>query len=357
MSEKRDAARQTAAELIVRCLENEGYQRLIARARKLQRLVSVVRRAPYGPGLVVVALAILLGSLFAATYTLALGRPEPREIPTALVVSGGSSADRALIYLIEREVGSSLDLRAYPSEAAARRAIEQQHVYAALIFAPGLKRLMVASAAGASVARVFEQAARSIDVIDIKPLPPSDPNGLDVFYITLAANIVGFITMFQLRANAPGLSLRAWFGFVAGLALLLGFALSLASGPIIGALPGSFLEKWGILTLETLIAGLVSSTMIVLVGRWAIIPAWLLFVVLGNTSSGGAVAWPLLPPFFAFIGRWLPPGATVSALRNAVYFRHDQHAEPLVVLAGWSIAGIAALLLASRWRGRGPSQP
>jgi hypothetical protein len=163
--------------------------------------------------------------------------------------------------------------------------------------------------------------------------------------------------MFQLRANAPGLSLRAWFGFVAGLALLLGFAISLVSGPIIGALAGSFLEKWGILTLEMLIAGLVCSTMIVLVGRWAIIPTWLLFVVLGNTSSGGAVAWPLLPPFFAFIGRWLPPGATVGALRNAVYFPHAQHAEPLVVLAAWSIAGIAALLLASRWRGQGPDQP
>ncbi len=163
--------------------------------------------------------------------------------------------------------------------------------------------------------------------------------------------------MFQLRANARGLSLRAWFGFVAGIAILSGFALSLVSGPIISALAGSFPEKWGVLALETLIAALVNSTMLVLVGRWAIIPTWLLFIVFGNTSSGGAVAPPLLPPFYAFIGRWLPPSATVNALRNAVYFSHDQHVEPLLVLTGWSIGGIVALFLASRWRGQAPSQP
>ncbi len=54
-------------------------------------------------------------------------------------------------------------------------------------------------------------------------------------------------------------------------------------------------------------AAVVCSTMIVLIGRWAIIPTWLLFVILGNTSSGGAVAPPLLPPPYAFIGRFLPP--------------------------------------------------
>ncbi len=94
----------------------------MARARELQRLADVVRRPPYGPGLVVVVLAVLLGSLFVASYSLALGRPKPREIPTALVVSG-IRADPALIRQIEHAAGSALNLHAYPSEAAARQAI------------------------------------------------------------------------------------------------------------------------------------------------------------------------------------------------------------------------------------------
>lgn len=86
-------------------------------------------------------------------------------------------------------------------------------------------------------------------------------------------------------------------------------------------------------------------------------PTWLLFVVLGNTSSGGAVAPPLLPAFHAFIGRWLSPGATVEALRGAIYFRGHQHLEPYAVLLAWVLGGLAALLAAARLRGTGPALP
>jgi hypothetical protein len=85
------------------------------------------------------------------------------------------------------------------------------------------------------------------------------------------------------------------------------------------------------------VAALFCSTVLVLVSRWAIIPTWTLFVILGNTSSGGAVAQPL-PPFYAFIGRFLPPGATVSIVRTAVYFRRDQHLERSSSRrSGWSV--------------------
>ncbi len=73
-----------------------------------------------------------------------------------------------------------------------------------------------------------------------------------------------------------------------------------------------------------------------LLGAWAILPAWLFFVILGNASSGGAVAPPLLPQPFAFPSQWLPSGATVGALRNAVYFRDYQQARPLAVLGLWA---------------------
>ena len=93
--------------------------------------------------------------------------------------------------------------------------------------------------------------------------------------------------------------------------------------------------------------------MTVLVGAWAIVPTWLFFVILGNASSGGAVAPPLLPQPFAFLSQWLPSGATVSALRNAIYFRDYQPARPLVVLGVWA-AGlfIAWVLLAHRRKAR-----
>ena len=72
--------------------------------------------------------------------------------------------------------------------------------------------------------------------------------------------------------------------------------------------------------------------MIVLTGRWAVIPTWLLFI-LGNTSPGGAVAPPLLPQPYASSAASCP-GATVGIVRTAVYFRQKQHLEPLAVQAG-----------------------
>src|SRR3954447_16022471 len=87
----------------------------------------------------------------------------------------------------------------------------------------------------------------------------------------------------------------------------------------------------------------------VLLGRWSLLPTWLFFVILGNSSSGGAVAPPLLPAPFAFVSQWLPSGATVTALRNAVYFPDHQHLHPLVVLATWAI-GLFAAMVGVSWR-------
>ena len=62
------------------------------------------------------------------------------------------------------------------------------------------------------------------------------------------------------------------------------------------------------------------------------------------------------PHRIAFIGRFLPPGATVSIVRTAVYFRRDQHLEPFIVQALWLVGTLAALLISARRLGRGPAQ-
>jgi hypothetical protein len=93
-----------------------------------------------------------------------------------------------------------------------------------------------------------------------------------------------------------------------------------------------------------------ASMMGVLLGRWALLPTWLFFVILGNSSSGGAVSPPLLPAPFAFVSQWLPSGATVTALRDAIYFGDYQHVRPLGVLAVWATALFAAWMIVARRR-------
>jgi hypothetical protein len=130
--------------------------------------------------------------------------------------------------------------------------------------------------------------------------------------------------------------------------------LTLVAGPVLHRLALPIAESWGILALQALTVAAFASTMGVLLGRWALVPTWLLFVILGNSSSGGAVSPPLLPRPYRIISQWLPSGATVTAVRNAVYFRADQHAQPVLVLATWAATCLSAMLVVSRWRRTSP---
>jgi hypothetical protein len=304
---------------------------------------------------VIAVLAIVMGSLFVASYSLALGDPVPHHIDAALV--GDPAARASTVDAVQRVAGDGLVFHDYSSVPAALHAVDEQGVYAALDLTSSTPTLYVASAAGASVARVLEEVAvagPAVRVVDTHPLGTHDPNGVEIFYLMLVATIVGFITVFQVSANAGPFSPRRWTAFVAGLAVGASLVFTLVDGLLLHRLSLPVLESWGILALHILAVASFCSLMVVLIGRWAIVPTWLLFVVLGNSSSGGAVAPPLLPAPFAFVSQWLPSGATVTSLRDAVYFPDYQHAGPIAVLAVWAAALFAAMVLVSHRLGRSP---
>jgi hypothetical protein len=307
---------------------------------------------------VISVLAIVVGSLFVVSYSLALGDPVPHRIDAALV--GDGTRQPGAVDAAERVAHGGLVFRRYASLPAALHAINEQEVYVALDLTSQSPTLYVASAAGVSVARVMEGISAvdpTVRVLDTHPLGTRDPNGVETFYLMLVATIVGFTTVFQVRANAGGLSLRRWTAFVVALAVSAAFVFTLVEGPLLHRLGLPVLESWGILALHVVAVASFTSLMAVLVGRWAILPSWLFFVVLGNSSSGGAVAPPLLPAPFAFVSQWLPSGATVTALREAVYFPAYQHAEPMAVLATWATVLFAAMLLISQRFGKSPGDP
>ena len=296
-------------------------------------------------------LVIVMGSLFVTTYSLALGDPAPHRIDAALV--GDPVSHTRTIHNVEQVAHGSLVLHRYPTVAAALREIDLQHVYAAIDVRSPRPRLYVASAAGASVARLLERISAvdpNVRVVDARPLDANDPSGIDIFYLMLVSTIAGFITIFQVVGHAGPMSVRRWTEFVIMLALGASLVFTLIEGPLLNRLDVPVLETWGILALQVLAVASFARLMTVLVGRWAILPTWLFFVVLGNSASGGAVAPPLLPRPFAFVSQWLPSGATVSAIRNAVYFRSFQHAQPIAVLAIWAVGLFGTMVVVSRAR-------
>ncbi|MDT3396138.1 ABC transporter permease [Streptomyces sp. B1866] len=322
--------------------------------------------SPFLPATVLLLIVSAAAGLFAGSYTYAFANPTPHDIPTAVVGDGGGRG-RAFVDGMEKALDASLKTRAYDSYGQARRAVEEQNAFAVLRTDGGgggggarpEVRMDVAGAAGAQVAQVLTDTAPKVArevgvrvrIHDIKPLQKGDPRGLALFYISLAAVIVGFIGATQLSVHARALNPAERIAFTAAYALLGGFTIAAVVDWGLGAVDLPFAESWLILALTMFTSGMVFTMFNTLVGRWAILPTWGLMVMLGNPSSGGAVSWPLLPSPLGLIGRWLPPGASVNAQHTAVYFGGYQHAFPFLVLGGWSLVACAVFWT---WRHRHP---
>ncbi|GHF60045.1 hypothetical protein GCM10010218_47030 [Streptomyces mashuensis] len=318
------------------------------------------RHSPFFPATVLLLILACAAGLFAGSYTYAMANPTPHRIPIAVTgVPPSEATHDRFVQGMEHALHAELRLRHYATYAAARDAVAEQRVYAVLRSRPGSAGLDVSGASGATVAQLLAETAPRVGqaigtpvaVRDINPMQSGDPRGLALFYISLAAVIVGFVGAIQLGVHARELEPGERIAFTAGYALLGGFTIAAVVDWGLGALHLPFVESWLILALTMFTSGMVFTAFNTLVGRWAILPTWGVMVLLGNPSSGGAVSWPLLPSLLGSVGRWLPPGASVNAQHTAVYFRGHQHAFPFVVLAVW--AGVSAVVFWS-WRHRHP---
>jgi hypothetical protein len=75
----------------------------------------------------------------------------------------------------------------------------------------------------------------------------------------------------------------------------------------------------------------------------------LVFVILGNSASGGPFARPLLPGLWRTIGGVLPPGASVDLTPSVQFFDGARITGPILVLVGWAVLGtLLALALGGR---------
>lgn len=323
------------------------------------------KRSPFLPATVLTLIVAAAAGLFAGSYTYAMADPTPHRVPVAVVgrVDAHRGQADAFADAVGEDLRSSLELHEYDTRAAAEEALESQKVFAVLDIPADPDRrppvLHVSGASGASVAELLTQAARAagertglrVEVRDAKPLDPGDPRGLALFYVSLAAVVTGFIGAIQMSVHARGLNPPERIAFTAAYSLLGGFAIAAVVDWLLNAIDFPFGRSWLILALTMFSSGMVFSMFQALIGRWAMLPTWGVMVLIGNPSSGGAVAWPLLPSPLGVVGRWLPPGASVNAQHTAVYFPDHQHLQPYLVLVAWAVCSCAVFW---GWRHRHP---
>jgi hypothetical protein len=309
--------------------------------------------------------AVLLGAVvvqlaFVASFTGANARPVLHNVTVGLAGAAPTPVGRG---------DSVVSYQRFPSAAAARQAVSDGSLPAALVVTGHRQTLVVAQAAGYSLTAAVEQGATAaaaaahsrLAIQDVRPLPAGDPRGLAMFFLVIAWVIGGTPGMILLSrllgARARGLrgtaTLTAW---TAGYALAsAGLGVVLAD-PLMGALTG---HPWALLGAGTLFVfaiAMSAAALMSLIGMAGIAVAAVAFVILGNPTSGGSVPVQMLSSGFRFLADVLPNNAGVTAIREIEYFGGNGTGHPLLVLALYAAIATAVCFAQALRRSR-PAPP
>ena len=334
-----------------------GLSQRLSAARERLELSRGGSGAGFTAALLVGVLALEL--VMIGSYVGALHEPRPRQVPIAVV--GPPALTGPVLAALER--GDALDPRPVADVAAARDAIDDRDVYAALIPGPSTDRLLVASAASSSMAEVLSRALRELEpagrelrVVDAKPLPADDPRGLSPFYLVvgwLLGGYVGATVLGLARGGVPGsrgLALRR-LGALAAYSVASGLLGVIVVQQLVGVLEGDTLALAAAGALIVFAIGAATAALQSLLGIAGTALAILLFVALGNPSSGGPLATELLMPApWSAIGPLLPPGAGTTLVRNIAYFGGADLAGSLLVLNAYALVGSLSVVALARRR-------
>jgi len=307
-------------------------------------------------GAVVILAAMVVGLGFVWSFVGGLHRPTFHRVPIAVVgppalsqkLSSGGQFDAIRVASRQAAISRVDDHSALGGVVVGRRGID-------VLVAP-VAGLTVSDALSAELPPRLHAAAPAgtpVRVLDLKPAPKNDPLGLSPFFLALSIMIGSYIgaVFFALAFGVKPVGRRVWWRLL-GVSII-GLVLALSEVGVvyaIGPLRGHYLA----LVLGSLLLGLSVSYITVglqsLLGILGTTIAILVFVILGNPSSGGPIPTPLLPGIWRTIGPYLPEGAGTEVFRNVAYFGSHNLTRPILVMSAWLVVGIALVIASVRVR-------
>jgi hypothetical protein len=307
-------------------------------------------RATAQRSLAAVVAVTVVGLLFIASYAGALHDPQPHHVPVAVV--GPPRLVAAL------SGSSALKVVREPDAAAAYRAIDRRDVYGAVVAGEASIEVRVAPAPSLAIATLLRaelppllRQAGPVRVTVVHPLPQADARGVVPFYVAVGWVVAGYLATsllglaFGTRPGRVRLAWRLLSCVILGVLMGVGGALL---GHAIGDFGGSVLGLAAIGTLVVFSVAAFSLGLQAVLGRLGTAVAILIFVVLGNPSSGGPFAFELLPGLWRTVGPLIPTGAAVTSIRNVAYFPDASLWPTLAVLLVWAAVGVAVTLIFGR---------
>ncbi len=309
--------------------------------------------------LIVGVLAMEIGFIF--SYVGGLTKPYPHHVAFGIV--GPSGIDTLLAAKIKSS-GTQFDPVIISNEKDANLALYSNNVDAYALVKGSSVNVMVSGAPSPAVSFAIQEAVNQLEretgvkaeVHVVNGLPESDPEGLGPFYL-----VVGWVVGGYLVASALGLARGTEPRLRQALlrsAVLLVFAFFSAVFGVLMVRNGLHLFQGNIFELVLIgilvvySVAITSSALQGLVGDLGIALSVILFVIIGNPSSGGPFPRAFLSGIWRYIGYYIPTGAGLQGIRNITYFRDANYLGPVWILLIYVIIALPVFLLASEYHGK-----
>ena len=248
---------------------------------------------------------------------------------------------------IEKRLGEqegAFDPKRYGDEAAARKGIEDRDVYGAFVATPSGPKVLTASAASPAVAQLLAHAASETGAATedvVAAGPHATALASSVLPLVIAGILIG-IAGALLSSTALGRAGRVLLGSV-----LTGVLAAVIVQSWLEVVEGDWLANAAVLSLTVLAIGAALAGLYAVIGRAGLLIGALLMIFVGNPFSAVGSAAELLPRPVGAIGQLMPPGAGGNLLRSTGFFDGAGASTHLIVLAAWSLAGLALLAAAA----------
>jgi hypothetical protein len=304
-----------------------------------------------------VVVLVAVGAIVVAQFLLVLmfawssSRAAPHGLP--LAVSGPPPAARELAQGLERSQPGAFTTVVLPDDAAARAAVTDRQVYAAVSLSAAGAALYIASEASPTVAQVLTQALpaaiahvlphTTVTITDLAPNPVDDPKGTSIptALIPLTMTSIAAGAVIGLVSRDRLTRLMALVGY----AILAGLFVAVALQGMLGGLTGSWFSNELVLTLGAGAIAAVTCGLTAIAGLAGILVVLFVAWFFGFAFSGATTAWQLMPTPWGQLAQYLPVGATNTGLRSVAFFHSAEAAGPLAVLGSWALVGFVLTVI------------
>ena len=298
-----------------------------------------------------IATGFIMAVAFVTVFLAALHSPKPHGIPIGL--TGPPNTVSGVKAAVDKAQPGAYRFHTYTDSETATEALHNRDVYGVLdVTSPGRAQIDVAGANGAGTVTPVETTLKHVgsqlklatQVHDQVPLPSGDRNGLAAFYFVFGIALSSYLFAQAFHEAEKEASLPARLGVPLLFSVLLGVVLTFIADAVFGAAVGHPWTVIGVTVLLSLAIVTATSALTRLIGNMGVALAGLLFIVLGNATSGGALNWHFLPGGWRWISQKMPTGAAVASLQDLLYFDKHHLGTAVLTLLAWIAVSVVFLI-------------